>query len=219
MTGVRFEELIFLSGKKQLNVSIPLLTQLTSGCEVVIGRALTQHITWNNHVYDVRCYSGFTVADFLVYCIQSLKLSGNADCYSLQRKNGTEFQLSTPIPFDGFKEEIILVNRNAIKKPVNPPAYKPKFENSVSGIAGCPPVFTIQIGIQGVYNNFVVKRDELVETMLRRYLQRFQKNDFSEDLFLHTIVKCNDRVLNRNLMLSQCGVVGKKLDCFSCIYY
>ena len=88
---------------------------LTSGSEVRIGRALTQSVTWDNHTCDVRCYSGFTVSEFVLYCIQSLKLSGSADCYAIQCKDGTELPSLTPIPFSSFQEKIMLVNRNVLR--------------------------------------------------------------------------------------------------------
>ncbi|KAK8790412.1 hypothetical protein WA171_001937 [Blastocystis sp. BT1] len=53
VTGAGFEELIFLSGVNQLNVSVPLLTKLSSGSEVRIGRALTQSVVWDNHDCDI----------------------------------------------------------------------------------------------------------------------------------------------------------------------
>ena len=199
-----------------MNVSVPLLTQLTSGSEVRIGRTLTQSVTWDNHVYDVRCYSGFTVSELLFYCIQSLKLSGSADCYSIQRKDGTELPSLTPIPFNGFQEEIRLVNRNTLKKP---PPYVPKPANPVSGTAGCPPVFTIKIGINGVYNSVIVKKDDFVETVLRFYLQNTLKDKYSEDLVKHAILQCNNRVLNKGLKMYQCGIVRKQLDCPSYRYH
>lgn len=193
-----------------MNVSVPLLTQLTTGSEIRIGRALTQSVTWDNHVCDVRCYSGFTVSEFILYCIQSLKLSGSADCYSIQRKDGTELPSLTPIPFSGFQEKIMLVNKNALKKP---PPYVRKPANPVSGIAGCPPVFTIEIGISGIYSNMVVKKDDSVKTVLRHYLQDTLKDIYSEDLVKNAVLQCNNHVLNKGLKMYQCGVVRKRLDC------
>ena len=133
ITGVGIDQSIFLCDKRQLDVSLPLLNQLSSSREVRIGRVITQSVTWENHVCDVPCYSGFTVNEFLLYCIPSLRLSGSADCYCVLRKDRTEIPSWTVIPFQGFKEEITLVNRNTIKKP-----QEPKSAINSSGISGCP---------------------------------------------------------------------------------
>ena len=72
MTGAGFEELIFLSGVNQLNVSVPLLTKLSSGSEVRIGRALTQSVVWDNHDCDIRCYWKRMNSKYLLWRVKGM---------------------------------------------------------------------------------------------------------------------------------------------------
>ena len=148
--------------------------------------------------------------EFLLYCISSLRLSGSADCYCVLRKDGTEIPSWTVIPFQGFKEEITLVNRNTIKKP-----QEPKSAIHSSGISGCPSAFFIEIGINGVYSKKYVRRDDSVESVLRNHLYETLKDKCNEDLIKEAVLQCDNRVLNNRLTMGQSGVINKRLDCAS----
>lgn len=119
--NVDFDQVLFISDSKQIDINIPIKNQCKNGETVRICKIHVYKIVWNGHRTYFDCFTNIPYSFFIYYLFHHLGIS-EAEYNRYELKIGNQLISSTfQIPYIGIFDEIHVQNksRNFIVKNIS----------------------------------------------------------------------------------------------------